>query len=180
MPQEITHKKNSAYTQEDEVAVFIAWRLEGENAAAASRVTGVPAPTVRAWVQRWQRDGFTDGELQLIEATAQASIVKANKAITMIMDRIIELVPESTNLGQLVTAFDKMNAHIRLAQGKATVIREDRKIDSDQISDSLKKYLDSMGPDTAQRANEIVIDVELVDQPLKRLNAQRESTQPKD
>lgn len=183
MPKEITHKKNSAYTLEDEVDVFIAWRLSDENANEASRVTGVPAATIRSWIKRWERDGFNDGELQLIEATAQASIVKASKAATMIMDRIIDLVPESTNLGQLVTAWDKMNAHIRLAQGKATVIREDRQINSDQISDSLKKYLDSMGPDTAQRANEIVIDVDLVDQPLQRLNAQaeaRESTLPKD
>src|SRR5665213_486520 len=139
---EISEKRTTKYTKDDEVAVFIAYRLNDDNAEAASRETGIPAPTIRKWTRKWELEGFSDGELQLIEKTAVETLSKASQAATIIIDRIIDIAGESTNLGQLVTAFDKMNAHIRLAQGKATVIREDRREESHTISESLRNYLE--------------------------------------
>lgn len=156
MPNEITAKRNAKYTKDDEVSTFIAWRLAGENAAEASNVSGIPLPTVRSWVRRWKKDGFSDGENQLIEAQVSKTVAKAGRIVDLALDRLEAVVGSTDNVGHLIAAVDKLSAHIRLAQGKATVIREDRSIDSGTISDSIVAYLDSMGGATVQRANEVI------------------------
>lgn len=167
MPNEINSKRNAKYTKDDEIAVFIAWRLAGENAAEASRVSDVPLPTVRSWVKRWKTDGFSDGENQLIEAQVSKTVAKAGRIIDLALDRLEDVVGDTDNVGHLIAAVDKLSSHIRLAQGKATIIREDRQIDTGTISDSIVKYLEGMGGATVQRANE-VIDLnedEIMEQP---------------
>lgn len=167
MPNEITAKRNAKYTKDDEIAVFIAWRLAGENAAEASRVSDVPLPTVRSWIKRWKADGFSDGENQLIEAEVSKTIAKAGRIVDKALDRLEEVIESTENVGHLIAAVDKLSAHIRLAQGKATVIREDRSVDTTSVTDGIKAYLESMGGATVQRAKE-VIDIdpkEIVEQP---------------
>ncbi len=156
MPREITTKRNAKYTTEDEVEVFIAWRLAGENAAEASRVSEVPLPTVRSWVRRWKTEGFSDGENQLIEATVNKTVAKAGRIVDLALDRLEAVIGETDNVGHLIAAVDKLSAHIRLAQGKATVIREDRSIDTGTVQDSIIKYLEGMAGATTQRANEVI------------------------
>lgn len=170
MPQEITSKRNAKYSHEDEIEVFIAWRLAGENAVEASNISKVPLPTVRSWVRRWKKEGFSDGENQLIEAQVSKTVVKSGKIIDLALDRLLEVVKNTENAGHLISVIDKLSSLVRLSQGKATVIREDRSIDTGTISDSIVKYLEGMAGATTQRANE-VIDIdpkdipEIVEQP---------------
>lgn len=156
MPNEISNKRNAKWTKDDEISVFIAWRLAGENAAEASRVSEIPLPTVRSWVKRWKSEGFSDGENQLIEATVNKTIAKAGRIVDAALDRLEEVIKDTDNVGHLIAAVDKLSAHIRLAQGKATVIREDRQIDSHSVTDAVMAYLEGMGGATAQRANEVI------------------------
>lgn len=176
MPNEITAKRNTRYTHDDEVAAYIAVQLEG-SVAAASRVTDIPAPTIRQWKKRWDVEGFEEGGVQLVEKTVKETVSKASKIINLALDRLEKIVSTSDNVGHLIAAVDKLSAHNRLAQGKATVIREDRSIDTGQVSDTLIKYLDSMADATTERAS--VIDVEIVEQPQGELNPP-ESTFKKD
>lgn len=156
MPNEITAKRNNKYTKDDEIGVFIAWRLAGENAAEASRVSEIPLPTVRSWVKRWKTEGFSDGENQLIEAEVSKTIAKAGRIVDKALDRLEEVIDGTENVGHLIAAVDKLSAHIRLAQGKATVIREDRSVDTNAVTDGIKAYLESMGGATVQRAMEVI------------------------
>jgi hypothetical protein len=168
MPNEISPKRNAKWTKDDEIAVFIAWRLAGENAAEASRQSDVPLPTVRSWIKRWKSEGFSDGENQLIEATVAKTVAKSGAIIDAALDRVQELVGTSENIGHLITAIDKLSGHIRLAQGKATVIREDRSVDTDTVKDSIVKYLEGMAGATTQRANEVITldESQIVEQPV--------------
>lgn len=156
MPNEISPKRNAKYSKDDEISVFIAWRLAGENATEASSVSGIPLATVRSWVRRWKTDGFSDGENQLIEAQVGKTVAKAGRIVDLALDRLEAVIEQTDNVGHLIAAVDKLSAHIRLAQGKATVIREDRSIDTGTISDSIVRYLEGMGGATVQRAQEVI------------------------
>src|SRR5882672_11209664 len=103
-PNEITAKRNNKYTKDDEIGVFIAWRLAGENAAEASRVSEIPLPTVRSWVKRWKTEGFSDGENQLIEAEVSKTIAKAGRIVDKALDRLEEVIDGTENVGHLIAA----------------------------------------------------------------------------
>ncbi len=152
------------YSQEDELAVFISYRLEGNNAAAASRVTGVPAITIRSWVKRWKDEGFTPGEDAWVEETIHGFTGKATKIRDMALSQLEKKIPEAKNIGQLMVVVDKLNNHIRVAQGQATSITE-HKINEHEVSDALKNYLENAAQATIER-HEIVIDADFEEQVL--------------
>lgn len=165
MPNDLTSRTNQKYSHEDEVAIYVALQLEGGNTEACSRVTGVPASTIRSLKRKWRRDGFSDGDLALVEKVTKDTVGKSYSIILKALDRLEVLIADSTNIGHLVTAIDKLSAHNRLAQGKATVIREERSIDSGVVSDSIVAYLESMAEKTTLRAAE-VIDIDPVETSL--------------
>ena len=149
-------RSNVKYSHEDEVAIYIALQLEGGNSEATARVTGVPAPTIRALKNRWRREGFTDGDVALVEKVTRETVGKSYKIINKALDRLDQIVSESNNIGHLISAIDKLSAHNRLAQGKATVIREERTVDTKTVSDAIVGYLETMAEKTTVRAAEVI------------------------
>ena len=153
---ELSKTTNQKYTHEEQVAIYVALQLEGGNSAAASKVLGIPASTISGLKRKWSREGFNDGDIALIEKVTKETVGKSYKIINKALDRLDAIVSESNNIGHLITAIDKLSAHNRLAQGKATIIREERSVDSNAVTNAIMQYIDSTSGATVVRAAEVV------------------------
>lgn len=153
------------YSEEQKVSTYIAYRLEGHNAEAASRVTGVPAATIRKWVSEWNATGYIPGQEAWVTQTVQGFADKATKVRDKALARLEKQIDKAENIGQIVTVIDKLDNKIRLTAGQATSIVEERKIDADAISAALAKYIDEAAQATIER-HEIVIDADFEEQVL--------------
>lgn len=165
MAQEVDNQRYKEYTPEVEVNTYIAYQLEGHNAAATERVTGVPAPTIRRWVKRWNDEGFVPGAEAYADQTVAGFVGKATKIRDMALAQMEKEVKSAKNLGQLMTVVDKLDTKIRLASGQATSISEERKVDASELTEALAKYLNSAAQQTIERHG-IVIDVDFEEQVL--------------
>lgn len=164
-PTGVDKIRYQTYSPEDEVLTYIAYQLEGHNASAASKATGVPADTIRRWVVRWNREGFEPGESAYVDKTVKGFIGKATKIRDMALARMEQAIPETKNVAQLMIVVDKLNAQVRLASGQATSIVENREIDVAEITSVLAKYLEDTASSTIERHN-IVVDVDFEEQVL--------------
>lgn len=167
----------ATYSQEDEVTVFIAYRLEGNNAEATSRVTGIPSDTIRRWVKRWREEGFAPGQEAWMEQTFDGFAGKAVKIRDKALARLEKKVDTADNIGQLMTVVDKLDNKVRLIAGQATSIVEERKVDAEQISAALVKYIEEAAAATIAR-HEIVYDAETFEEQV--LGIERTPEQPKE
>lgn len=153
------------YSEEDKVAVFIAYRLEGCNASATEHVTGVPAPTIRRWVKEWNATGFIPGNEAWVEQTFNGFAGKAVKIRDKALARLEKEIDNSNNIGQLLQVVDKLDNKVRVSAGQATSIVEERKVDADSISAALVKYIEAAAQATIDR-HEIVYDADFEEQVL--------------
>lgn len=155
----------SKYTQEQEVEAFIAYRLEGNNATAASRMVNIPAPTILRWVKRWKDEGFVPGAEAWTEQTFEGFAGKAVKIRDKALARLEKQIDKAENIGQLMTVVDKLDNKVRITAGQATSITEERKIDAEAISAALVKYIEEAADATIIR-REIVVDADFEEQVL--------------
>lgn len=163
--QTVDNVKYATYSEEQRVSAFIAYRLEGNNAEAASRVTDIPAPTIRRWVAEWNANGFIPGMEAWNEQTVSGFAGKATKIRDKALARLEKEIDNASNIGQLMTVVDKLDNKVRLINGQATSIVEERTISADQISAALAKYIDEAAQATIAR-HEIVIDADFEEQVL--------------
>lgn len=165
MPSQQVSKLNPTYTEDQKVSVFIAYRLEGNNAEAASRVTNIPAPTIRRWVNEWNKTGFVPGMEAWESQTVSGFAGKAVKIRDKALARLEKQIDKAENVGQIMTVIDKLDNKIRLTAGQATSIVEERKIDAEQISAALAKYIEEAAKATIDR-HAIVYDADFEEQVL--------------
>lgn len=160
----------NTYTPEQEITAFIAYRLEGHNASATERVTGIPAATILRWVKRWKEEGFEPGNEAWMEQTFEGFAGKAVKIRDKALARLEKEIDNTSNVGQLMTVVDKLDNKVRLTAGQATSIVEERKIDAEQISAALAKYIEEAAQATIER-HEIVYDADKFEEQVLGIEA---------
>lgn len=163
MAQEVNHNRQKIYDEDQQITAYIAYQLEGHNAEAVERVTGIPAPTIRRWVKRWEAEGYVPGQTAYVDKTVAGFIGKATKIRDMALAQMEKEVKNAKNLNQLITVVDKLDNKIRIASGQATSIVEERKVDASELSAALAKYIDSAAQATIER-HEIVVDADVFEE----------------
>lgn len=153
------------YSEDEKIAAYIQYQLEGHNASAVERILHIPATTVRKWVKEWDATGFIPGEAAYVDKTVSGFIGKATKIRDMALEQMEKEVKNTKNMSQLIAVVDKLDNKIRIASGQATSIVEERKVDANELTAALARYIDSAANATIDRHN-VVADVNFEEQVL--------------
>ncbi len=158
-PQRGSRRKT--WSDNDKGRAYFALQANDWNVDRSSKETKIPISTVRLWAQDWKVNGCPSNIESLAIGVARTWIHEALELQDAVLERMKMVIPNSSDLRALVTAFSTLNDKTTRAQGFATERVEHKHTlpspeEQEALMDNLIKSL--------HRSPDITIDAEEVEQ----------------
>lgn len=147
------------YTDQNRAAVYAALQVNNGNVKRSARETGVPISTVRDWKREWEDGGLpeevSEALPQVVEDIVEAFVRVRDKGL-LELERQIER--GDLKGSALVAAVGMMTDKIRLYQGQATQVREERMElpPPEQLRELVAGFFSGIVSAADERAGEII------------------------
>lgn len=170
-----TGRSKRQYTDEDKAAVFTQLTVNKGNVLRTSRETGVPQQTVRDWKKEWETRGVPAPVEEIAEEIAGEFVETALRVRDKALAQIELLIPDTraSDIQKLATIVGILEDKRRMAEGLATKRTEvTHTLPSPEEMRDLMSGFVSGAVEAARERDAVIIDAEVVEQPLLGLPAE--------